>query len=69
MVSKNIKSRLIRINGESEKWDKLTLGASAASMDDVVGIVDVLESDDSSCLAFEETDVLVAGMSTWSGLT
>ena len=46
VVSKNINSRLILTNGDPEKWDKLTLGALEVSIDDVVGIVDVLGSDD-----------------------
>ena len=74
MVSKNINSRLILTNGKPEKWDKLTLGASEESIDDVVGIVDFLGSsdvlsdsffEDVSCAAFGDTE---AWVSTWSCL-
>ena len=74
MVSKNINSRLILTNGKPEKWDKLTLGASEESIDDVFGIIDVLGNsdvfsnsffEDVSCEAFGDTE---AWVSTWSCL-
>ena len=63
MVSKNINSRLILTHGEREKWDKLTLGASEVSIDDVVVIDDVFSDsffEDVSCEAFEDAEPLVA---------